>query len=360
MTTEQIVIAGSEAVIARFAYDALDSETRIVVQQKTGEIRERVDAMQRSTIEIGQRLREVKARLKHGEWGDWLQSEFRWSDQTALNMINVAVLAEQTPKILEFEDRFAKSALTAIAAPNTPPAARQAALELAESGEKVTSAKAQQLIAEHKPQPPDDGAPHLPPDFAAAQARAHKISLYISMNGGGRFTLTYETGLRAVAGTGLDWQGALNLLTTLGAEAAAPPPAQATLPGVPGDKEIAGPVLTPAAAPAPTPLIPLTPLTPAVPAATDDQTLIQAAAMLLYCRKLVALAQHAWDAQAKPHLDANINPVVQLDEAQAESAARMAILSPAMRAQAGMLTFGASVTMQRWDEEASGEEEIAA
>jgi hypothetical protein len=140
-------------------------------------------------------------------------SEFRWSDQTALNMINVAVLADQTPKILEFEDRFAKSALTAIAAPNTPPEARQAALALAESGEKVTSAKAQQLIADHKPPPPADGAPHLPPDLRTAQARAKKISLYISMNAGGRFTLTYETGLRAVAGTGLSWPAALELLT---------------------------------------------------------------------------------------------------------------------------------------------------
>jgi hypothetical protein len=35
MTTEHMVIATSEAAIARFAYDALDSETRIVVQQKT-------------------------------------------------------------------------------------------------------------------------------------------------------------------------------------------------------------------------------------------------------------------------------------------------------------------------------------
>lgn len=348
MTTEQIVIASTDAAIAPFAYDALESETRIVVQQKTIEIRERVDTMRRSSIEIGQRLREVKARLKHGQWGDWLATEFRWSDQTAISMINVAIRADENPKILEFEDRFAKSALTAIASPSTPPAALQAALDLAERGEKVTSAKAQQLIAEHKPQPPDDGAPHLPLDFASAQARAHKINLYISMNAGGRFTLTYETGVRAVAGTGLAWSGALDLLSTLEREAVTPPPAQTTLPGVAGDEEIAAPVLMPTPALAPAPLIPLTPL---APAATGDQTLIQAAAMLLYCRKLVALAQQAWDVHAKPHLDQNINPVVALDEAQAESAARMALLSPAMRAQAGMLTFGASVTMERWDEE---------
>lgn len=362
MTSEQIVIAESDAHIAPFAYDALDAEARIVVQQKTLEIRERIDSIRRSSIEVGQRLREVKAKLRHGQWGEWLASEFRWSDQTALNMINVAEMADQTPKILEYEERFAKSALTALAAPNTPPLARQAALELAESGEKVTSATAQQLIAQHKTAPPDDGAPHLPPDFAAAQSRAKKINLYISMNTGGRFTLTYETGVRAVAGTGLTWPAALDLLSNLEREAAAPPPAQARLPIV-AEQEIAAPppVLTPAPAPA---LIPLTPLAPLTPAASDDQALIQSAAMLLYTRKLVALAQKDWDERAKPHLDQDTIPVVVLDEAQAEAAARMALASPAMRAQAGMLTFGASVTMQRWDDEAGevgpDDEEIAA
>lgn len=357
--SEQIIIAGSDAAIAPFAYEALDSETRIVVQQKTTEIRERVESMRRSSIEIGQRLREVKSRLRHGEWGDWLEREFRWSDQTALNMINVAELADQTPKILEFEDRFARSALTALAAPSAPPEARQAALELAERGEKVSSAKAQQLIAEHKPAPVDDGAPHLPPDFAGAQARAQKIGIYISMNAGGRFTLTYETGVRAVAGTGLDWTGALHLLSTLEREKAAPPPTQTTM-----DEEIASaapPAPAVALTPTPRPMPPmLTPLAPA-PAASDDQALIQKAAMLLYCRKLVALAQRDWDEIARPHLDVGNVPVVALDETQAEAAARMALSGPAMRAQAGMLTFGASVTMESWDEEASAasEEQVA-
>jgi hypothetical protein len=351
--TDQIVIT-QDAAMEPFAYDALDSETRIVVQQKTTEIRERVDSMRRSSIEIGQRLREVKSRLRHGAWGDWLASEFRWSDQTALNMINVAEMADQTPKILEFEDRFAKSALTALASPSTPPEARQAALDLAERGEKVTSTKAQQLIAEHKPAP-DDGAPHLPPDFASAQARAKKIGLYISMNAGGRFTLTYETGVRAVAGSNLTWPGALDLLATLEREKQSPP-TQTTLP-IQADQEIAAaPVLTPS--PAPPPL--LTPLIPSPPASGDDQALIQAAAMLLYCRKLVALAQKAWDEQARPHLEAGNTPIVRLDEAQAEMAARLALTAPSMRAQAGMLTFGAAVTMERWDDEIQGDEEIVA
>lgn len=338
MTTDQIVVSATEESRAVFAYADLDPETRIVVQQKTGEIKERIDTMQRSSIEIGQRLRDVKARLRHGQWGDWLASEFRWSDQTALNLINVAELADQTPKILEFEDRFAKSALTALAAPSTPPEARQAAMEIAESGEKVTSSKAQQLIAEHKPK--TDDMPHLPPDFNQAQTRAKKLGLYLSMNTGGKFTLIYETS-RAVAGTGMTWAAALDQLSEIEREKAAPPPTQTALPGT--DPAQAAPVLTPRPA-TPAPL--LTPLTPALGAATSDQALIQAAATLLYCRKLLMLAQRAWDEQTRPYLDQNRLPVVALDEAQAEAAARMALVSPALRAQASMLTFGARVT---WD-----------
>jgi hypothetical protein len=354
MTTDHIIIATEQGI--SFAYAMLDSETRIVVQQKTSEIRERVETMQRSTIEIGQRLREVKARLRHGQWGDWLASEFRWSDQTALNMINVAELADQTPKILEFEDRFAKSALTALAAPNTPPEARQEALALAERGEKVSSAMAQQLIADHKPPPAADGTPHLPPDFARAQARAKKIGVYLAMSTNGRFTLVYES-TRAVAGAAGTWPQLLDLLAALEQQAAAPPPKQTALPGVADDQEIA------AAAPALTPLPPpmLTPLTPVAPAASDDSALIQKAAMLLYCRKLAAQAQQQWDATIRPYLDQDRLPIVTLDEAQAEAAARMALASPALRAQASMLTFGATVS---WDEDAGadvdGDEEIVA
>lgn len=370
MTTDQIVINGeSVEAIAPFDYSQLESEARIVVQQKTGEIRERVESMRRSGIEIGQRLREVKAKLKHGEWGLWLASEFRWSDQTALNMINVAEMADQTPKILEFEDRFARSALTTLAAPSTPPAARQAALELAEAGEKVTSTMAQQLIAEHKPEKP---APKPLPETPAELAergwsfkRMPDDKLYLVNTQHGGATAPYTHADEAIlAARDLDRK-----LTK--AKEPQPPEEQAQqtlLPGVPEQHIAAAPAAPAAPAPPPvlTPMASTMPpaLTPLTPSAGDDQALIQAAAMLLYTRKLVALAQRAWDALANPHMDQGLLPVVALDEAAAEAAARLALASPALRAQAGMLTFGASVAFDRWgDTEGdtdSGEEEIAA
>lgn len=133
-----------------FDYGALDVEARIVVQQKTGEIHERVDTVRRSVIEVGQRLIEVKVLLKHGQYGDWLRAEFGWSQDTAERMVNVARLARQIPQIAEFEDQIARSALTVLAKPSTPPAAVQEVVELAEKGVDVTHALAQEVIDEHK------------------------------------------------------------------------------------------------------------------------------------------------------------------------------------------------------------------
>ena len=50
-------------------YAGLDIETRIVVQQRTGEIRTLMQRTTQDLIEIGQKLVEVKARLGHGLFG---------------------------------------------------------------------------------------------------------------------------------------------------------------------------------------------------------------------------------------------------------------------------------------------------
>jgi hypothetical protein len=41
-------------------------------------------------IKIGQLLTDAKARLEHGEWGEWLRNEFAWSQDTAERFMNVS------------------------------------------------------------------------------------------------------------------------------------------------------------------------------------------------------------------------------------------------------------------------------
>lgn len=123
-----------EVMPQNFNYEALDLETRVVVQQRTSEIRSLMKRTAQDTVEIGQKLREVKARLEHGCFGDWLKGEFDWGWRTANNYIAVA------DKFANFAnlDTIATSALYLLASPSTPDEVKEEFLEQAEAGQRVT------------------------------------------------------------------------------------------------------------------------------------------------------------------------------------------------------------------------------
>lgn len=129
-----------------FDYSALDSETRIVVQQRTTEIKALMKRAASDIIEIGQKLIEVKERLEHGQFSPWLEAEFGWKHTTAWNFMQVA------DKFSKFEslDGFAPSALYLLAAPSTPESARQEAIARAEEGEVITHGLARGIVHDHK------------------------------------------------------------------------------------------------------------------------------------------------------------------------------------------------------------------
>lgn len=129
-----------------FDYAALDAETRIVVQQRTSEIRTIVRRAATDVIEIGQKLIEVKARLGHGQFGPWLEAEFAWRERTAQSFMAVAERFK-TANIADLN--FAPTALYMLAQSSVPDEARATAIQRAETGERITIAAAQTIIAEH-------------------------------------------------------------------------------------------------------------------------------------------------------------------------------------------------------------------
>lgn len=129
-----------------FDYAALDTETRIVIQQRTTEIKALMKRAASDIIEIGQKLIEVKARLGHGHFDGWVKAEFDWTRQTAYRFINVAERFGDCNNLLQ----MAPSALYLLAAPSTPEAARIEAIARAESGESITHQAARTIVAEHK------------------------------------------------------------------------------------------------------------------------------------------------------------------------------------------------------------------
>ena len=132
----------AQEIIARFSYDALDPETRIVVRQRTGEIKSLMRQTAQGVMDIGERLVEVKDRLGHGPFGGWLHQEFGWSERTAQNFMAVA----RRFKSANFADlNIAPSALYLLAGASVPEAA---------NGKPVTHRQARQIVELHRPAPP--------------------------------------------------------------------------------------------------------------------------------------------------------------------------------------------------------------
>jgi hypothetical protein len=97
-------------------------------------------------VEIGNRLIAVRKTCEHGEWLPWLDREFGWSDQTARNFMSVAEgFKSQTVLNLPID----AGALYRLSGPKVSPAIREEAIALAEAGEHITKAKAEEMVAHH-------------------------------------------------------------------------------------------------------------------------------------------------------------------------------------------------------------------
>mgnify|MGYP001791011906 FL=1 len=128
----------SSSISALFDYGSLEESHRSIVQQRTGEIRERLRRSAQDVWEIGQKLTDVRSRLQYGQFLTWLKVEFGWSQRTAYNFIKVYET---------FGDRFANlakvdiatSLLYQLAAPSVPDDLRDEVLEAAEQGKKITA-----------------------------------------------------------------------------------------------------------------------------------------------------------------------------------------------------------------------------
>lgn len=153
-------------VVTSFNYEVLDAEQRIVVQQRTGEIRERLRRSAQDIWEIGQKLADVRSRLKHGQFDVWLKAEFDWSRRTAYNFINVYEVFGERANLAQID--IATSALYLLAAPSTPQNVRDEVMQRAREGETVSHKNLRQVIEKEKSrstpafEKPDPAKPFTP------------------------------------------------------------------------------------------------------------------------------------------------------------------------------------------------------
>lgn len=126
-----------------FDYSNLDADTAQFLNQQASAIKVLVKQSLENIIEVGKRLIEVKDLLAHGEWMDWLDAEFGWSERTALNYMRVS----REFKIENISNlQIANSALYLLAQPSTPEEAREEAVLRAQSGERITVSSTKELL----------------------------------------------------------------------------------------------------------------------------------------------------------------------------------------------------------------------
>jgi len=147
-----------------FDYNALDLEDKIVVQQKTDEIKTLMRRTAQDVFDIGQKLSEIKARLGHGHFGNWLKAEFQWSDRTAQNFIRVYE-SFKSENIADLN--FSQTALYVLAA--APEEARLEAIELAKE-KAIPLAEVKEIVEKHKTK--SDPNPCLPNSISVAATGA--------------------------------------------------------------------------------------------------------------------------------------------------------------------------------------------
>ena len=133
-----------------FKYEHLDEKTQTIVWQRTSEIKELMRLTAENIISIGQKLTEVKEKLGHGSFQNWLRSEFEWSEQTARQFMQVYRWSKTIENKNFVFSQLATSALYLLAAPSTPPEARDEVLTLIDEGEKISYSCVKTIVNRYK------------------------------------------------------------------------------------------------------------------------------------------------------------------------------------------------------------------
>lgn len=133
-----------------FDYSQLDSETSVFIREQTEEIRELMRRTAQGIVNIGQKLLDIKEKLGHGNFLNWLKKEFDWSELTAQRFMQVA----RQFKSYNLSDlEIAPSALYILSAPSTQEEVREEALSRAQAGEKITYKTAKEIKQKFQPAP---------------------------------------------------------------------------------------------------------------------------------------------------------------------------------------------------------------
>ncbi len=135
-------------------YSSLSTETFHFIQERTEQIKKRLQRIGEDIIAIGNFLLEVKEKLEpSGQYLKWLRTEFRWSSRQARRYTSVARrFGDQLDKLSTLD--IDRSAYWVLAETKTSDEVVEEVLTLAETGAKITPKLVEQVREKYlKPEP---------------------------------------------------------------------------------------------------------------------------------------------------------------------------------------------------------------
>ena len=142
--------------VTGFNYDALDTKPRAAVKRHAKAIHGLIERTTESLVEIGRRLHDVRESLSGpGQFRAWIKAEFKWSQSTASNLMQIAEKFGH----LDCLDHFQHSALYVLVRNNVDERAVKEAVRLAESGQVITHKRAGQIVVKYQDRPDQTDRP---------------------------------------------------------------------------------------------------------------------------------------------------------------------------------------------------------
>lgn len=145
-------------ILTQFNYDSLPESVQDIARNAAASIKAKMKKSAQDIWEIGRELAMVKDAIDDGSWMRWLDAEFEMSSASARRFVSVYKAYPDASRLKNVQ--ASATALYRLASPETSEEARQKALELGEAGERITDAKAAEIIRSDRGEenPP---APHV-------------------------------------------------------------------------------------------------------------------------------------------------------------------------------------------------------
>jgi Protein of unknown function (DUF3102) len=136
---------------APFDYGQLEPTVQQTAREAVSRIKAHGKLAAQSIVAIGAELAKVKTAIGHGNYLTWLAAEFGWSERQAQRFVSVHESFGKSDNLADL-GTVDVSALYLLAAPSTPEPVREAALEKAAAGERVTHGAVKALLHEERDQ----------------------------------------------------------------------------------------------------------------------------------------------------------------------------------------------------------------